>query len=321
MMKSLRKTTAVLLSLFVILGCAISSAEGGKWFCADCGAANVENFCVHCGAEKPEAIVCPDCGAKYPVSSDAAFCGSCGAALRMQSPFYIRYEGEGFATPEEALTCYMEGFKNLDFDQILSAFAWETQMEHYDLQTYLERFRAYQPSMRPRMPSVHEFVFSANVNILRFNQIDLIYRSLEKYLLGYDSEAAATGIITFRKDSDDVSDFLKKFDSGRIEKLKQMTNIRFLSPDAVTNGRFSAGKNPENFIQQTACYGADEAVNLVGVADVGDDTFLCCPTICRYGDRWYLVSVSSMVSSILGIDTYLQAFICMPSDLVIFLSL
>ena len=35
----------------------------------------------------------------------------------------MKYEGEGFATPEEALTCYMEGLKNLDFDQMMSAFA------------------------------------------------------------------------------------------------------------------------------------------------------------------------------------------------------
>ena len=35
----------------------------------------------------------------------------------------IRYEGQGFATPEDALACYMEGLKNLDFEQMMSAFA------------------------------------------------------------------------------------------------------------------------------------------------------------------------------------------------------
>ena len=149
----------------------------------------------------------------------------------------------------------------------------------------------------------------------------MIYLSLEKYMLGYDSEAASFAPITFQKDSDDVAVFLKKFDSSRLEKLKQMTNIRFLSPDVITNGLFSAGRNPEHFIQQTACYGADEAVNLVGVADVGDDTFLCCPTICRYGNRWYLVSVSSMAYAILGMDSGFQAFLCGPSDGISFLSL
>ena len=103
----------------------------------------------------------------------------------------IRYEGEGFVTPEEALTCYMEGLKNLDFDQMMSAFAWETQMEHYDLRVFLERIGAYQATMRPRMPSVNDFMFSANVNVLRFYQADLIYRSIEAYILGEDDPAKA----------------------------------------------------------------------------------------------------------------------------------
>ena len=223
----------------------------------------------------------------------------------------MKYEGEGFATPEEALTCYMEGLKNLDFDQMMSAFAWETQMEHYDLRVFLERIGAYQATMRPRMPSVNDFMFSANVNVLRFYQADLIYRSIEAYILGEDDPAkAATGSVTFQKDSDDVEVFLKKFENGRLEKLAQMTNIRFLMPDAVTDNKFSSGPNPENFIRQTACYGADETVNLVGVADVGDETLYCCPTICRYGDRWYLVSVSSFTGMILGVSNLYQAFVC-----------
>ena len=228
----------------------------------------------------------------------------------------LRYEGEGFATPEDALACYMEGLKNLDFEQMMSAFAWETQMEHYDLRVFLERVGAYQATMRPRMPSINDFMFSANVNVLRFYQADLIYRSIEAYILGDDDPAkAATGSVTFERDSDDVGVFLEKFENGRLEKLTQMTNIRFLSPDEITDNKFSVGPNPESFIRQTACYGADEAVNLVGVADVRDETLYCYPTICRYGDRWYLVSVSSFTSMIIGVSNLNQAFVCGPGSL------
>ena len=237
-------------------------------------------------------------------------CLGCAGAMA-EDAGKIRYEGPGFATPEEALTCYMEGLRNLDFEQMLSAFAWETQMEHYSFKAYFERIRAYQSSMRPRMPSVNDFMFSANVNILRFYQVDMIYRSLEAYILGEDSPSYSnTGAIVFEKDSDDVDVFLQKFDNGRLEKLTQMTNIRFLSPDAVTDNKFSMERNQENFIKQTAYYGADEAVNIVGVADVGNETLYCCPTICRYGDRWYLVSVGSYTSNIVGISMDYQAFMC-----------
>ena len=310
-MKSLIKLIAVFLSLFLILGCTYSIAEGNEWVCPDCGAANTTNFCIKCGAKKPQEIICQDCGTKYPINSGAVFCGNCGAKLQQDASFSVKYEGEGFDTPEEALTCYMEGLKKLDFEQMLNAFAWETQIKHYNFKAFFERIRAYHYTMRPRIPSVNDFMFSANVNVIRFNQADLIYRSLEQYILGDDSPIKQpTGTITFQKDSDDVTIFLQKFENGRLEKLTKMSNIRFLSPDDITEGKFSNGKNPENFIRQTSCYGADEAVNLVGVANVGDETLFCCPTICRYGNKWYLVSVSSMTSNILGVSNDYQAFIC-----------
>ena len=89
-----------------------------------------------------------------------------------------------------------------------------------------------------------------------------------------------------------------------------MTNIRFISPDEITGGLFSLEKNLENFGKQTAYYCADEAVNIIGVADVGDEMFYCCPTVVRYGDRWYLASVSSFTSMIMGVSMDRQAFVC-----------
>ena len=310
-MNSIRKAISLVSALVLILGCACAFAEGGEWTCSDCGAANTTNFCTKCGAKRPENIICPSCGAEYSADSGTVFCGDCGTKLQQAAPAAIRYEGDGFASPEEALACYMEGLKNLDFEQMMSAFAWETQMEHYDFRAYFERIMAYQPTMRPRMPSVNDFMFSANVNVLRFYQADLIYRSVEAYILGDEAPSrAATGSIVFQKDSDDVEVFLKKFENGRLEKLAEMTNIRFLSPDAVTGNKFSYETNAEQFAKQTACYGADEAVNLVGAADMGGETLYCCPTICRYGDRWYLVSAGSFTSMILGISVDCQAFFC-----------
>jgi hypothetical protein len=310
-MNSIKKAISLVLALVMILGCTCAFSEGDEWTCPACGAANTTNFCTQCGAKKPEEIICPGCGAKYSVDSGAVFCGNCGTKLQQSIPAAGRYEGDGFATPEEALTCYMEGLKNLNFEQMMHAFAWETQMEHYDLRVFFERIGAYQATMRPRMPSVNDFMFSANVNILRFYQADMIYRSIEEYILGDDAPGkTAKGSIEFRKDSDDVEEFLAKFENGRLEKLTQITNIRFLSPDAVTNNMFSSGPNPVSFAKQTACYGADETVNLVGAADVGNETLYCCPTICRYGEKWYLVSTGSFTSNIIGVPVNYQAFVC-----------
>ena len=308
-MKTFRNCVSVILAFVLAFGCACAMAEGVEWICPDCGASNAMNFCLKCGAKKPGEIVCPDCGTKFPLDVNPAFCGNCGARLNQAASFTGMYEGKGFETPEEALTCYMEGFKNLDFSQVLGAFAWETQVERMSFQAFYERLGAYSPASIPRMPSINDFMFSANVEGLRTMQVRYLYSAIENYILGDEAPNGMT--IPFDKDDPDaVPAFLAKFDNGRLEKLAGMTNIRFLSPDEVTGNLFSNENNREGFKKQTAYYNADEVVNIVGIADVGNETFACCPTIARYGDRWYLVSVSSMTSLILGIDTNHLAFMC-----------
>ena len=69
----------------------------------------------------------------------------------------IRYEGDGFDTPEDAVICYMTGLRNLDFEQMLGAFAWETLASHYLTEKQIKRLKGYNPAIAARMPSFNEF--------------------------------------------------------------------------------------------------------------------------------------------------------------------
>ena len=147
-------------------------------------------------------------------------------------------------------------------------------------------------------------------------QIDAIYSSLELYILQEDHPltSTSTGSISLEEDVD-FEEFKSKFNNGRVEKLAELTNIRFFTPDEMTDNKFSMGQNSENYIKQNAMYGADETVDLPAVADVGDELLYCCPTVARYGEKWYLVSVFSMTNNILGINTISQAFACGEGDI------
>ena len=307
-MKAIMKIIVYVLVTSLCFSYAFVHAEGGEWICPGCGAENTTKFCIRCGSQKPEDITCPNCGTKYPLDSGAVFCGDCGTRLEQGKAFIpIHYEGAGFSTPEEAVTCYMEGYKNLDFDQILGAFAWETQASHASMQMYAERIRSYSPAAMPRMPSFSKFVERVNVDALRSSQVRYIYAALDNYILGED---APQGMMISLNKPEDVEAFMQKFDNGKLEKLALMANIRFVSPDLFTNNLYSMETNQDNLKKQTAYYNADEVVNIVGLADVGDETFFCCPTVARYGDRWYLVSISSMASNIMGLSSDYQAFTC-----------
>ena len=217
----------------------------------------------------------------------------------------IRYEGAGFDTPEDAVACYMNGLKNLDFEQMLSAYAWETLASHYSVEKFLQRMKVYSPASFARMPATNDFMISATLHSLRAGEVRMIYNALEAYILGEDYPDGKTIPLQEEKD---VEAFLQKFDNGKLEALTGMADITFLTPDSVTDNMFSLEQNQEALKKQTAQYGADELVNVVATAFVGDGTIICMPTVARYGDRWYMVSVNSITSMILGIDMNHQAF-------------
>ncbi len=232
----------------------------------------------------------------------AAFCAF---AEKPAANTAIRYEGAGFDTPEDAVTCYMNGLKNLDFEQMLSAYAWETLASHYSVEKYIEWTKSYSPGRFPRIPAANDFMVSATLHALHASEVRMIYNSLEAYILGEDYPDGKT--IPLQEEGD-VEAFLQKYDNNRLEALTGMSDIIFLTPDSVTDNKFSLEMNQKSFIKQTAQYGADEVVNVVAAALISDGTILCMPTVARYGDRWYMVSVSSLTSMILGVDMNHQAF-------------
>ena len=316
-MKQLRRIVSVLLIAALCAACACSLAENAGWICPECGSANEENFCLQCGAKKPESIVCPACGKEYAPDSGAVFCGNCGAKLTQPAQpaqASVRLEGDGFATPEEAVAFYLEGLKNLDYNQMLKAFAWETQAEHFSTEARVRRVKAYTMGMKPRMPSDGAFLRSAALYSLLSAQTDVIYTSLEAYILGEDNPADKTGSVTLKTD-EDFEAFWKKFDNGRLEKLSRMGEIVFPTPDQVTENRFSMENNQKNYAKQNAAYGADETADVPAVADLGGEVLFVAPTAARYGDRWYLVSTNSMTTNIMGIPYSKTAFICAEGSL------
>ena len=227
----------------------------------------------------------------------------------------IRYEGAGFDTPEDAVLYYLAGLKNLDIEQMLGAFAWETQAEHYSFRDCIIRSKGIDPWMVPGMPFSGDLLKSAGVEQLRGAQTNSIYIALEIYILGEKHFSnTSTNSIPLREEAE-ADDYLKLYESDRIQKLKSIANVRFYSPDDVTEGRFSLPKMQENFEKQNRRYGADEVRNVIAVADAGDEMVGVAPTVARYGDKWYLVSSSSMVTMILGIDTNHQAFSGLPGEL------
>lgn len=229
----------------------------------------------------------------------------------------FRYEGGGFDTPEDAVLYYLAGLKNLDLEQMLRAFAWETQAERYSYRDFAVYGGGFDPNYAiPEMPFENDLMRSANLESLRENQIRDIYMSLAAFVNPAMFGENYGSSVVYREGEADIDEYIGSFDPDRMESLAEMQNVRFYSADDVTGNYYTRERGAENFRNYTARFGADEVRDMVAVADVRDETIGVAPTAARYGDRWYLVTTDSIAFSRLPRETILwSGFAVLPGEL------
>ena len=225
----------------------------------------------------------------------------------------FRYEGEGFDTPEDAALYYLAGLKNQDFEQMLAAFAWETQADHFDFRSFTAYMKGFNPVSVPGMPFSNGLLYSAELEEMRTRQAWLISRALELFV-NNEMETSATRTVIM-KDEAEIDEYFGRCDNGWPEQFASLENIRIYTPDDVTEGMFSHEMNQASYQKRNARYGADETRDVIVFADTEAATVGIMPVAARYGDRWYLVSTSSMTSMILGIAVNCQAVFAVPEEL------
>ncbi len=215
-------------------------------------------------------------------------------------PRKIRYEGEGFNTPEEAAVSYLEGLKNLDLDQMLKAFAWETAAEHYDPPKAAE-LNLY-PLYSWIMPMINPFVEQAEMHVLRADQLRYIYQSLQYYLLPDDfyrrNDRDKRAYVIGRLKDEELDELIQYFantESEKLEKLTRTAHIRFISPDDIVGGEIWQEVSQARAEYFKTLYGADEIRFLTAIADIDDQHLYFAPTSIRYGNKWYLVQTNNPV--------------------------
>ena len=114
----------------------------------------------------------------------------------------VRFEGEGYESPEEAVVAYLEALKKGDVEGMLATFAIETYVSEMDAQADLARMGVFQPTVGIRMPLGGEYQRQVAV-AARYGQLadSLAYQwMLFSWPEGY--EAFGDESIAFQEDGD-----------------------------------------------------------------------------------------------------------------------
>ncbi len=190
-----------------------------------------------------------------------------------------RIESEGFDTPEEAVTAYLEGLKARDTEQMLSTFSVESYAQNFNMQAYLEHTQAYMYlSQEMAFPTVNDFT-KAMAACKRRGQLQEDILEQGNWLYSWncfltDTELEQGAFFTWEElqeklelDSIEVIDFIQPETFAEDERMKQATK--------------------EFWSQRAGIYGADQIQDCVTVFTCGGEKYCLFMEVAQYDGRWY----------------------------------
>ena len=220
----------------------------------------------------------------------------------------VKFEGEGYDTPEEAVTAYAEYLKAGDFDGIVSTFAVESYKDNFNVEKFYDRIRVFSPAMSN---SGTQFVMLGNesdlttavnienrkayisANVFRQSTIPMIEQVEDEELYACFT-GGATYVISDDDELDILMDFLNsspEFEDMEIGKILKASDF---------NSNYKTGLKEYIKGKEKAWCGDIENVSMK--LEIDGEDYVLFMTCVRYDDKWYIAEFGNYYSLAAGIS-------------------
>ena len=210
-------------------------------------------------------------------------------------------QGPGYATPEAAAKAYLIGLRDQNLDEMVSTFAVESYVDNYDFEVQLERINYYDPRTSALiLPNVDEYARKLNIS----NHKNSIEEEIRSQFMSYNvSDETNDWNTTELNDPDKIKDFVTKFEQDtKSYVFKDLVITGTIPPEDLTDDYMSE-LNQKNMLLDIKKYGVTSGNDVTDVAitfKADGKTWIFCPQLVRYDNRWYLLSTTGNLAIILG---------------------
>ena len=212
----------------------------------------------------------------------------------------LRFEGEGYESPEGAVAAYLEAMRNGDVAGMLSTFAIETYVENADAQASLWRVRAFMPSGNAmplggeyQLPTAAATRYAELANALYYQWLALSWPE------GY-GEFAVQAVMF--QDEAEVEAFRAALAENDISPLLADLELVGFAAPAERSNTYLSRINLQNLGQQVAAYGCDAMSDVVARLSIGGEEWYQCMQCACYDGRWYNIALNGNIGNLLGVD-------------------
>lgn len=230
-----------------------------------------------------------------------------------------KMEGSGFDTPEDAVTFYIDRFKEMDIDGMISAYAMESFAEHYRMDLELRRM-LYSVAYRPWIWQRDSYLEPLNLESRRSMLIEGIRVEYLSLILNASSEYAdynATSLtidVTYDEDVEQaLNEILLEVEEGFFERivLKKFDTLEEIVKEVFQGENETIQKNLERYREERYPSDLEAYREIYGLEDYrpvsvwlqldGRDWLMTFDTA-EYNGRWYLFYPYAVITNYISVD-------------------
>jgi len=281
------------------------------------------------GSVQQTAVIIPKSAVKKPVGK-YLLCGVCGTVLGAILIVAILFaagvfssdsrsadepgntingpentiEGPGFSKPEDAAKAYLKALRDQDVDGMLATYAVESYVDHFDFEASLDQMNAYYSfNYNILLPNTNDYTRKLNIAIRR----DAIIHQISVQFMYFNTPAAFNNDNPVKlEDAKAIKDFVGQFENDISNNIfDNLVITGTLAPEDVSDF-FLNEQNQDNLSKQAKVYGleSDDFTNVAVTFKADGKTWIFCPQLIRYNNRWYIESTEGNLSALLFMELY-----------------
>lgn len=198
-------------------------------------------------------------------------------------------DGQGFATPEEAVVAYMAGVAEADMGRILATVAIDEASAGMDFAAQIDRTQFFGLAT---IGAPAEYQLFVDVNrAAHTNRVALQVRNLAYGLLS--GEVGDSADMLLDVDQEWAESFITSVDPSGLAAIS-LLDVGVPMPELIESPEFE-----RHSVERANNLGGDEWTERVALYSLGDQLFYSGLSLIRYGDAW---KVYDQTSALTGTD-------------------
>lgn len=213
----------------------------------------------------------------------------------------LSIEGKGYDSPQEAAKAYLEALKESDLSRMMSTFAVETYVDHFDIQAQIE-FTDYYTFMSQEinLPVVNDFSRDLNMQSRKKKIREGIlkqYGGIYNTTIAYSDNTPRTDDVVRKEQFISTEDMVNTIHPNSIEILGYI-------PFSTLSEVYDLEKFEKNTAEKAKRCGADKMEASALIFELGKTKYFFCVDTVEYNGKWYNKELGGTLVTIL--DMYAQ---------------